>query len=114
MTPRVLFAACVPGLLSPAVRGVQPPGSPAGPPKELVVYPKQVKLTGPRDEQRLIVLGVWPDGRKWDLTRSATITSAGAKVAAVEKGVVRPVAGGARVRPVHLQCLVQRVAEVVE
>lgn len=114
MTPRVRFAASLLAFAISEVRGAEPPGSQGTAPKELIVYPKQVKLVGPRDERRLIVLGVWPDSRKWDLTRSATITSAGAKVAAVEKGVVRPVAGGARVRPVHLQRLVQRVAEVVE
>ena len=68
--------------------------APAGAPKELVVYPAQVKLSGPRDEQRVIVLGVWADGRKFDLTGAATLTTADAKVAVVEKGVIRPVADG--------------------
>lgn len=93
MTARLLFAACLLGFLPPALRAGEA-AAPAGAPKELIVYPKQVKLTGPRDEQRLIVLGVWPDGRQRDLTRSATITSAGAKLAAVQNGIVRPVADG--------------------
>jgi hypothetical protein len=66
------------------------PAPPAGVPKELVVYPAKVKLVGPRDEQRLVVLGVWADGRKFDLTRTATVSTANAKVATVEKGTVRP------------------------
>src|SRR5262245_2220592 len=68
--------------------------APTGAPKELVVYPAQVKLTGPRDEQRVIVLGVWTDGRKFDLTSAATVSSANAKVAVAEKGVIRPIADG--------------------
>lgn len=91
MPSRLLFAACVLGFAIPSVRAAEVP---AGAPKELVVYPQSVKLSGPRDEQRLVVLGVWADGRTWDLTHTATITSANAKVATVEKGVVRPVADG--------------------
>ena len=49
------------------------------PPAELVVYPRQIKLTGPRDEQRLIVLGKWADGRTRDLTRSASFASGNVK-----------------------------------
>src|SRR5689334_19886277 len=64
-------------------------------PKQLVVYPSEVKLTGPRADQRVIVLGVGVDGRKFDLSRTATIASANTKVAVVEKGIVRPVADGA-------------------
>src|SRR5688500_13954721 len=66
------------------------PAPPSGAPKELVVYPAKLSLVGPRDEQRLVVLGVWADGRKFDLTRTATISSASAKIATAERGVVRP------------------------
>ena len=31
-------------------------------------------LYGPRDEQRLVVLGVWADGRKFDLSRAAAFS----------------------------------------
>ena len=68
--------------------------APPGAPKELVVYPAQIKLSGARDEQRVIVLGVWADGRKFDLTHTATLTSANAKITLAEKGLVRPVADG--------------------
>ncbi|HSQ58443.1 MAG TPA: DUF1549 domain-containing protein [Gemmata sp.] len=68
--------------------------APAGAPKELVVYPASIKLSGPRDEQRLVVLGVWANGRKFDLTRTATISTASAKIATVDKGIVRPAGDG--------------------
>jgi hypothetical protein len=67
---------------------------PSSAPKELVVYPAEIKFTGPRDEQRLIVLGVWADGHKADLTRSASLTSANPKIAAAEKGIVRTAGDG--------------------
>jgi len=70
--------------------------APAGSPSELIVFPKDVKLVGPRDEQRLVVIGVWPDGRKWDLTRTANFTTSDSARVIVEKGgLVRPVADGA-------------------
>ena len=67
---------------------------PAGAPKELVVYPAEIKFTAPRDEQRLVVLGVWADGHKADLTRTASLTSANPKIAAAEKGIVRTAGDG--------------------
>jgi hypothetical protein len=70
---------------------------PAGSPKQLVVYPAQVRLSGPRDERRLVVLGVWADGRKRDLTRSATFGSSQAKIATVQGGIVRPVTDGSAI-----------------
>ncbi|MCZ2340546.1 MAG: hypothetical protein LC104_01960, partial [Bacteroidales bacterium] len=41
-----------------AADAAQPP---AKPPRSLEVYPAQIAFSGPRDEQRLIVLGVWAD-----------------------------------------------------
>jgi hypothetical protein len=67
---------------------------PPGIPKELIVYPSSVKLIGAGDEQRLIVLGVWSDGRKWDLTSSAKFTPGNSKISTAEKGVVRSFADG--------------------
>src|SRR5262245_634276 len=93
MLARTLAVAAV--LAFGSAAGAQnPPAAPAGAPKELVVHPAQVKLSGPRDEQRLVVLGVWADGRKFDLTRSVTTSSTDAKIATVEKTNVRPVADG--------------------
>jgi hypothetical protein len=96
MLSRLLFAACVLGFAATEVRTAEPPvaHAPGSPPQKLVVYPKAVKLVGPRDEQRVIVLGVWANGQTWDLTHTATITSANAKIATAEKGVIRPVSDG--------------------
>jgi hypothetical protein len=63
--------------------------------KAMEVYPPQVKLQGPRDEQRLGVLGSHADGRTWELTTAAKYTSSDAKVVAVDaSGVVRPIGDG--------------------
>ncbi|HET6572356.1 MAG TPA: DUF1553 domain-containing protein [Fimbriiglobus sp.] len=67
---------------------------PQGPPQKLDVYPQQIHLTGPRDEQRLIVLGVWADGRRRDLTRAATFAATATAATVDAAGVVRPVADG--------------------
>jgi hypothetical protein len=93
MRSRLLFTTCALVLATSGLRATEPQ-PPAGTPTKLVVYPKDVKLVGPRDEQRLIVLGVWADGRTWDFTRSVTVTSANTKIATAEKGVVRPVGDG--------------------
>lgn len=111
MPLRLLFAVCALGLAIPSVRAADPP---PGAPKELVIYPKDVKLSGPRAEQRLIVLGVWADGREWDLTRSATISSASAKVATAERGVVRPAADGATTLAIEASGAKASVAVSVE
>jgi len=89
---RLLTVVAVLVLASPAFAQTSP--APAGSPKELVVYPTAVKLSGPRDEQRIIVLGIWADGRKFDLTRAAKFTSGNAKIAAVERGSVRATGDG--------------------
>jgi hypothetical protein len=91
VTAFILFGATG----TPAADPPASPNPPAGPPKELSVHPKQVKLSGPRDEQRLIVLGIWPDGRVWDLTRSATFASSNPKTATADTaGVIRPTGDG--------------------
>src|SRR5262245_29002782 len=89
------------GVLSllPALTSAQEQAIPkAEPPnaalKNLVVYPAQITLDGPRDEQRVGVVGEYADGRKWDLSRDAAIVSSNSKIAVVEQGVIRPVADG--------------------
>lgn len=62
--------------------------------KTLTVYPTQVNLSGPRDEQRLAVLGEYADGRHWDLTREATFTSNTPTVVGIDGAVIRPVGDG--------------------
>lgn len=72
-----------------------PPVPPSGAPKQLLIHPESVTLTGPRDEQRLVVVGVWADGRSWDLTRQATITPATAGVVAIDANrVAKPTKNG--------------------
>jgi hypothetical protein len=91
MTARLALALCL--AASPAVAAE--PARPKGPPQKLDVYPPRVALAGPRDEQRLIVLGVWADGRTWDLTRDAAFATSAAKTATVDRvGIVRPAGDG--------------------
>ena len=88
LAPLALLFAVVPAFAADPV-------PPSGAPKQLLIYPTDVKLTGPRDEQRLIVLGIWADGQQWDLTNSATYKSSNPASANVDKtGIVRPVADG--------------------
>lgn len=77
---------------------------PTGAPKTLEIYPARIAFTGPRDEQRIIVLGIWGDGRKHDLTRTATFTTTQAKTATVDPtGVVRPIRDGTTTLTVSYQ-----------
>jgi hypothetical protein len=97
--PLALFAAALQG---PAVSRADPPQASypgAQPPqtaiRSLSLFPAKVDLDGPRDDQRLGVLGAYADGRTWDLSRQAKFTSSAAGVATVDaKGVVRAVADG--------------------
>src|SRR5262249_55164792 len=68
---------------------------PAAPLKALHVQPPQIVLDGPRGEQKIGVVGEYADGRRWDLSRSATFTSSADKVVVVgADGVARPVGDG--------------------
>ena len=62
--------------------------------KALTVFPTEVQLNGPRDIQRLIVLGEYADGRKWDLTRTAKFTPTTAALRVDAAGLVRGTADG--------------------
>lgn len=71
------------------------PPPPAGAPRVLHVHPAEIKLDGPRSQQRLVILADYADGRSWDLSRDATFRTSSAKVAAVDAdGVVRPIGDG--------------------
>ncbi len=62
---------------------------------KLMTYPAEIELSGPRDEQRIGVLGAFADGRSWELTSSAKYTIANTKIAEVDAtGIVRPVGDG--------------------
>ncbi len=88
-----------------AARADAPPAQPAPraePPKAalhgLTVYPARVTLDGPRDDQRLGVLGDYADGRTWDLARTAKYASSNPAVAAVDAhGLVQATGDGSAV-----------------
>src|ERR1041385_900657 len=62
---------------------------------KLTVYPAKIELTGPRDEQRIGIVGDFADGRSWELARVAKYTSADPKIAEVDAaGIVRPIGDG--------------------
>jgi hypothetical protein len=90
------LAACL--LAVPSVAASAPPPSAHAGLRALVVHPAALDLSGPRAVGRLGVLGEFADGRRRDLSRTATFTSRAPRVAAVEPGgVVRPVGNGATV-----------------
>src|SRR4051812_6374492 len=63
--------------------------------KSLSVYPMQIDFAGPRDEQRIGVVGEYVVGRQWELTRDAKYVSSDPKVAVIEgSGIVRPIGDG--------------------
>jgi hypothetical protein len=62
--------------------------------ERIEVEPPQLHLGSPRDEAILLVTGFIPGGTIVDLSRSATVTSAGANVAELRDGVVRPTGNG--------------------
>ena len=95
----LLFASCV--FLSAQEPNTKPKATiePAEAPKsalqKLTTYPAKIELNGPRDEQRIGIIGEYADGRTWDLSRTAKLTSANPKVAEIDAtGIVRPVGAG--------------------
>jgi hypothetical protein len=80
MRLRSLFAAAI-ALAGPSL------ASGAGgelPPRSLEVWPTKVKLSGPAASQRLVVVGVFADGSRRDLTTSATLVSSTPAVSAID------------------------------
>lgn len=78
-----------------AAQTPKPAEAPRAALQKLTVYPTQIELTGPRDEQRIGIVGEYADGRSWDLSRSAKLTSANPKIAEVDAaGIVRPMGDG--------------------
>src|SRR5262245_14012421 len=81
-------------LAAAALLGAAPARQLGETPTSLTIHPDAVALVGPRAEQHVGVLATYRDGRQLDLSRQATYRLASAKVAAVEKGIVRPVSDG--------------------
>ena len=68
---------------------------PNSPSQKLLIYPAHIDFTGPRDEQRIGILGEYADGRTWDLSRTAKLTSHDPKIAEIDAaGIVCPVGDG--------------------
>jgi Protein of unknown function (DUF1553)/Protein of unknown function (DUF1549) len=63
-------------------------------PTRLEVFPPRVRLNGPRASQRLIVLGVYADGSRRDLTQVAAIEGGETTVAVDDKKQLRSQADG--------------------
>jgi hypothetical protein len=98
LTPRGALAVL---LLIHGLATAQQPAAPhrAEPPlaalQSVVVHPLQINLQGPRDEQRIGILGEYADGRVWDLSRTIKVVSSDPKVVAIDAGnVARPVGDG--------------------
>jgi hypothetical protein len=61
----------------------------------LTVFPPSINLDGPRDEQRLVVIGECAEQTRKDLTRTCKFVSTAPDVAAVDgSGFVRPIHDG--------------------
>ncbi len=68
---------------------------PKAPPIKLIVHPAKVTLSGPRDQQRLGVLGKYSQERQWELNSTAKFRSLDPTIALVdEKGIVLPAGDG--------------------
>ena len=90
-----LLAAGAAPAAEPTTKPLPKPEPPTAALESLTVFPTQVRLDGPRDEQRLAVLGDYADGRRWDLGREAKFASSDPAVARIDAGgVVRPVKDG--------------------
>jgi hypothetical protein len=75
---------------------------PQGVLQALLVYPKEMRLDGPRDLKRFVVVGNYADNRQWDLTRTAQFTSSAPDIARVDSsGLVVPARDGKASITIH-------------
>ncbi len=79
MRKRTLLAAIVVGLI------VTRPLLAANSPKSLEVWPAKIALNGPAASQRILVIGVFADGSKQDLTATSQIKAAPESPVAIDK-----------------------------
>lgn len=95
---------CLCPLLACAENKTPAPIAPAGPPTKIECWPARIDLVGPRDLQKIGVLGEYADSRHWDLTRVAKFTSLDPKIAQVDAaGAVQPTADGTTMIRVEVQ-----------
>jgi len=63
--------------------------------QSITVFPPRISLDGPRDEQRVVVMGEYVDQTRKDLTRKTRLRSTTDKVATIEpNGIVHPASDG--------------------
>src|SRR6266436_2169272 len=63
--------------------------------RSITVFPSKIALDGPRDEQRLVVMGEYSDLTHKDLTRNAKFGSTATNIARVEpSGIAHPAGDG--------------------
>src|ERR1043166_8686082 len=91
----LLASLLVPGLLSAQEKKPAPAEAPKAALQKLTTYPAAIELVGPRDEQRVGIVGEYADGSTGALSRAAKVTSANSKIAEIDAGIVRPVGDGA-------------------
>src|SRR5437588_7229633 len=85
---------CLLGLVALALTARAHADPPQGQPAKLIVYPPEITLNGPRDEQRVGVLGVYADGRLCDLSRDATYAVAANLATVTPGGLVQAASDG--------------------
>ncbi len=79
----------------PSAKPLPKPAPPQAALRSLTVFPKQVSLDGPRDKHRVVVIGEYADGRRWDLSRDAKFSSNSPQIASVDaNGAIQPSGDG--------------------
>lgn len=63
--------------------------------RSITVFPPKISLNGPRDEQRVVVMGEYSDQTRKDLTRNTKFGSTAKNIATIEpRGIVFPAGDG--------------------
>src|SRR5438094_4576038 len=72
--------------------------------QSLTVFPAKITLDGPRDEQRLVVMGEYSDRTRKDLTRKTKFSSTAVKTATMDpNGIVHPDGDGDGAIMIHAE-----------
>jgi hypothetical protein len=102
MTCRAGLLSALAVLVAVSCSGADEPAKPPSGLKALTIYPTEVTFKGPREAQRLVVIGEYADGRRWDLSRDARFVSSAADVAIVNAaGIVQAASDGQATINVH-------------
>ncbi len=87
---RVMMSLVSGVLVSVAVQAAEPQVDPKG----LRIEPGEVRLIGPRSEQRLVVTGEWGEADLRDETPHVTWETSDANVVTIDRNVLRPAGNG--------------------